>query len=165
PPFCGGPKTLPVCGSSLRPLHGTTRVHEVHGRCGGRPSSTASSGVPLPRRLAYLRQLQQPSPVAHSDGLEHVQSARPTPECRKVHFGANPKVRLYRGSTGLNSRPSFSARGTLSGPRSHHTRPSELPNLDCSQLPQPPRSHGVLHFRDRSCQITPPSTPSMALVG
>ncbi|KAM7162909.1 uncharacterized protein RBU57_009865 [Macrochelys suwanniensis] len=55
---------------------------------------------------------------------------------------------------------SFSARGTLSGPRNHHTRPSELPNLDGSQLPQPPRSHGVLHVRDHSCQITPLSTPA-----
>ncbi|KAG6935281.1 hypothetical protein G0U57_015333, partial [Chelydra serpentina] len=135
PPLCGRPKALPVCSSSLRPLHGTTHVHQVHGRCGGCPSSATDSGVPLSRRLAYPRQLQQPSPVAHSDGLEHVQSARPAPECRKVHFGANPKVRLYRGSTGLDSCPSFSARGTLSGPRNHHTRPSELPYLDGSQLP------------------------------
>ncbi|KAG6927209.1 hypothetical protein G0U57_010328, partial [Chelydra serpentina] len=46
----------------------------------------------------------------------------------------------------------------------HHTRPSELPNLDSSKLPQPAWSHGVLHIRDYTRQIMPPSVPGMALV-
>ncbi|KAM7181426.1 uncharacterized protein RBU57_000236 [Macrochelys suwanniensis] len=155
PPLCCRPKTLSIRCPSLRPIHGTKGVHEVHGRCGSRSSSTADSSVPLPRQLAYPQQLQQPSPVAGSDGHEHVQPDRPAPECRKVHFGANPKIRLHRGSTGLDSRLSVFARGTLPGPRNHHTWRTELPNLDSSKLPQPARSHGILHIHDRTRQITP----------
>ncbi|KAM7164081.1 uncharacterized protein RBU57_008144 [Macrochelys suwanniensis] len=136
----------------------------MHGSGGSRPSSSKSSGVPIPRRLAYPRQLQQPSPVAHSDGHEHVQAARPPPERRKVHFGTNTEVRLYRGSTGLHSRPGVSSRGSFSGPYNHHTQPSELPNVNGPLLPQPPRSHGVLHFRDSSRQVAPPTSPGMALL-
>ncbi|KAG6931706.1 hypothetical protein G0U57_001092, partial [Chelydra serpentina] len=165
PPLRGGPETLSVYGSALRPLYGTEGFYEVHGSGGSRPSSTGGSGVPLPRRLAYPRQLQQPSPVAHSDGFEHVQAARPPTERRKVHFGANPEVRLHRGSAGLHPCPSISSRGSLSGPYSHHTRPSELPNVNGPLLPQSPRSHGVLHIRDGSRQVAPPTTPVMALLG
>ncbi|KAG6923797.1 hypothetical protein G0U57_019279, partial [Chelydra serpentina] len=125
PPLCGRPKALSVRHPSLRPVHGTKGVHEVHGRCGGRSSSMGDSSVPVLRRLALPRQLQRPSQVTGSDCHEHVQSARLAPECRKVHFGANPKVRLHRGSPGLHSRPSVFARGMLPGPSNHHTRPAE----------------------------------------
>ncbi|KAG6937931.1 hypothetical protein G0U57_007779, partial [Chelydra serpentina] len=162
PALRSGPETLPVHGPAIRPLNSTEGLYEVYGSGSSRPSASKSSGIPLPRRLAYPWQLHQPGPVSHSQGHGHVQASGPPTECRKVHFGANTENRLYRGNTGLYSRQGVPPRGSFSNACSRHTQPPSLPNLNSPLLPQPHGSYGIMHLRDSSRQVTPTAPPGMA---
>nr|XP_042705726.1 uncharacterized protein LOC122173660 [Chrysemys picta bellii] len=152
-----------IYGSALWSVSSPKGLHEVHGSRGSLPVQAGDSGISLPGRLAH--QGQDQGAGGGSGGLYQADlpRARPLTQRGQVHTISNPKNRIHRGSSGLDTRQGIAPRGQIPDYVQHYPRPPTLPDHHSKKLPQITRAHGGMYLRGETRQTQTAPTP--VLVG